>query len=686
MPYISDLIRRLLLGVLVALLTARILAPGEDPGMLQATSGPTNLLMPLLWLLAGLGLAAWRLESRNGDWRGGLVEGALLLAILAVFVAAELAVYKHPARLIAWDWLTLFVVACLVRQLAASPGDRQALFAVFLAGAGALSAQAVYQAAVRAPASATFAQPGPFAAWLALLLPGVFAAVFVCRPGRAPAWQTVLSAVFGLLVAITFIAAIVSVVSTPEAAPPLPEVWGTTGRMIAAHPLGVGPGEFSRAYPAFQPPGGGAVVADPHDVVLEIAATCGVAALLAVLTALGAFFVKAVRWLRKPVGAAEPESGERTRWEFYVGGMCGLVLGFIIRQTNGDHTPDEILMEGFVACGRCLVWLAAFILFERIPWSGRVRAGALTVGVAALLLMLLWNPGAGLPSVAAPLWAAVALVLNEMPQRDYRAINSLALTRILPFFVVTALVLYYFLNVFVPVASCSDKIQQAVREGNILFRTATANHVSPPAQQLKKAVLAPLEQAVKDDPDDVRVKLLLARWNGELWSVHPLDDRAGGDGVTWARQAQQLDLQNAAGYDAEYRLRIGFGQRLELDRQRSLGAALGPAYRFVVKEMRSHHPLGRGATEKLRDEHTPGEPAYQYLEAADALKNYLPHDPNDAVLRLQLAEALYKAWEDDRCREQAAEALRLDAAAARKPLNEGQRQKLVAWKDLPPVK
>ena len=685
----------------VALLTARILAPGEDPGMLQVTSGPTTLLLPLLWLLAAVGLAAWRLGSRSGDWHGGLVETALLLSAWLVFVAAEMAGYKHPARIIAWDWLTLFVVVCLVRQLAVSPGDRQALFAVFLAGAGALSAQAVYQAAIRVPASATFAQPGPFAAWLALFLPGLVAAAFGCRPGRAPAWQTVLSEVFGVLSVIAFIAAVASIFSASDGAPPLPELSGATGRMILAHPLGVGPGNFSRAFPSFQPPSGGTLVADPHNFVLEIAATCGVATLLAVLAALGAFFVKAVRWLRKPseaadAVAAEPGPNEHARWEFYAGGMCGLVLGFIIRQTTGDHTPDDILNEGFAACARCLVWLTAFVLFERVRWSGRVRVAALTAGVGALLLMLLANPGAGLPSVAVPLWAAVALVLNESPQRDYPRINPLALTRILPFFAVAAVALLYFLVVFVPVTSSSEKVQEAVQAGEAYRQAVKGKNPLAFAERLNKTVLAPLQEAVKEEPDDVRVKLLLAQWSGELWSIYPagnLDMQMATAAVAWAKQAEQLDPQGRDGYEADYRLRMGFGRRLELVYQRRrayslplLGAALGPAYRLVLNETRWPHPLGRGALEKLRDEQDPNEPAYQYLQAAAALEKYLPNDPNDAVLRFRLSEALFKAWEDDACRGQAAEALRIDAAASRPPLTDEQRQKLNAWKNLPPPK
>ena len=45
------------------------------------------------------------------------------------------------------------------------------MLGVFLAGAAALSFQAVYQAILGDPASATFARPEPFAAWLALFLP-----------------------------------------------------------------------------------------------------------------------------------------------------------------------------------------------------------------------------------------------------------------------------------------------------------------------------------------------------------------------------------------------------------------------------------------------------------------------------------------------------------------------------------
>ena len=393
--------RRVLVGATTALLTARMLAPGEDPGLLQNTSGPTNLLLPLLWLLAAIALAGWRLRSRQGDWRGGLVEAALLAAAVLAFASAETAGYRHPARLIAWEWLAYFIVVCLVRQLFLSPGDQQALLAVFLAGAASLSAQAVYQGAIlRVPASATFAQPGPLAGWLALFLPGMLTAFVICRPGRAHSGLTILTALFAVLGTAAFVFAMVSAFGSADPRQSsLLDSWRAAGKMIVDRPLlGVGAGNYSRALPRFQDPG---VLpeADPHNFLLETAATLGVLTLLAVLTALGAFLVRASRRLflkgaREPrpydktaVGAGfprpmetdaphpEPASNPRVRWEYYIGAMCGLVLGFILRISAQDHTPNEVIAEGGLSCVRCLIWLTAFILFERVPWSERVRVG-----------------------------------------------------------------------------------------------------------------------------------------------------------------------------------------------------------------------------------------------------------------------------------------------------------------------
>ena len=58
-----------------------------------------------------------------------------------------------------------------------------------------------------------------------------------------------------------------------------------------------------------------------------------------------------------------------------------------------------------------------------------------------------------------PLWAAVALALNALPQPANAAVNRLAVARILPVPVAGVVALLFFLNVFNPVASCADQVR-----------------------------------------------------------------------------------------------------------------------------------------------------------------------------------------------------------------------------------
>src|SRR5262249_59188107 len=62
------------------------------------------------------------------------------------------------------------------------------------------------------------------------------------------------------------------------------EYWGVTWAMIADHPwLGVAPGNFGRHYPRYMPPSAFEKLQDPHNFVLEMWATSGVFAALALL-------------------------------------------------------------------------------------------------------------------------------------------------------------------------------------------------------------------------------------------------------------------------------------------------------------------------------------------------------------------------------------------------------------------
>jgi hypothetical protein len=671
-------------------------APGEDPGLLHDPPASTGLTITLLWLLAALGAALWRLWARGGPWRGGLVEAGLFAAVVLVFVSAATAVYQHPSRLIAWEWAALFAAFLLVRQLAAGPADRHALFAVFLANAAALSSQAVFQTVKGAAVTAVFSRPDAFAAWLALFTPGLIAAVVACRTGRAGRWLTAAAAVVALL-GVVGLAGALWWAFGPAAADeaPLAERWRVTWQMIGSRPwLGVGPGNFAASFPQFAGPDD-LPAADPRNFALELAATGGVFVPLAVLFALGAFFVRAVRalgaWGLTQAGPGTPETADcpAVRWEYYLGGMCGLVLGFVVR-IGGVSNTGEIFGEGITSAGRCLVWFAALALYERVGWTDRGRTAALTVGVAAGVLALTVCGGVGTLGVATALWAAVALALNGLPQPEHAWLNRSLASRLLPVPAVAAGALWFYLAVFGPVADAAARTREASEHGAAYARLVAGKdrRLLPPdtgikaARELQKGLDA-LAAAAKADPDDARTYVELARWKGEYWSIlnvqegkqSALQEQIGKEAVASAALTTQLAPPYRDGYEAEYERRTTFARRTPA----LPGLGMGLAFRAFELENRLPLP----------PQPSPGQIEYserrkeQYRLAGEALLRYVDHDPADARLRWRVADAFYKAEDEDRWREQAEEALRLDELATRpaRKLTDAQRDKLRARLD-----
>src|SRR5262245_25127191 len=144
--------RRLLLGLVTALVVARPLVLGEDPGLLNALSGSASLVLSVFWLVAALGWALWRVLFRQDTWYASGVEAGLLGVVGLMFVSASWAArYQHPAWLIAWEWVVLLVAFCLVRQLVRSADDNRGLLAAILATGVTLAAYAAYQYAVELP-------------------------------------------------------------------------------------------------------------------------------------------------------------------------------------------------------------------------------------------------------------------------------------------------------------------------------------------------------------------------------------------------------------------------------------------------------------------------------------------------------------------------------------------------------
>jgi O-antigen ligase len=763
-----EILRRLLLALVTALIVTRPLVLGEDPGLLNRLSSAWSLVLSLLWLITAVGWAVWRAWSRQTRWRGSAVEAGLLASAVFMGISAcGAAHYQHPAFLIASEWLVLLCAFCLVRQLARTPAEDHGLLAALLASAVSISSFALYQYTVVFPEMrrtygtdlhalldamaaenvvanpellqrrlaednvfGTYSHPNSFAGYLALLLPLAIAWTFsaigmwrveceapnaehtrmsslysVLRPRALPIlagagtlliglalWLThsrgailgsvfvsvVLFAVYGrrfliahkaaLLTGIAVLAVFGAVIFRSEwmahgltkfgeSSSKRTDYWIATWSMIRDHPwLGVGPGNFGRQYTEYMLPRAYEQIKDPHNFMLETWVTGGVFALVSLLFTLVVFFRRAWLVLGEPRGQGASggvrQGSKQIRWEFYLGGLVGLGLGFVLRSV--DQSADEILLEAFFAACRSIIWFAAFALFFRIPCSGSVRALALTAGVAALLVNLLFSGGIAMPSVAQPLWVVVALALNSFhspPPDDAR--SSHWLVRLVPLPVLASICLAYFVLLCYPAISCEGALAQA-RQHYVEWRVITDSlrAEDPPAQQLRTAsrasyylemtILTPVERAVAADTGNALAWLELAEWYGELWKVCPTPDqmeRISRKALQCAETAESLDPDNKEPYLFKHKLHL----------------ALAEHFKQRAKE--------------------------EYAYAAKAMRAAVERDPTSASLRYQLVQTLFLAQLSLDGRSQAQVALELDEQATRpeRQLTPPQREQLRTW-------
>jgi hypothetical protein len=570
-----------------------------------------------------------------------------------------------------------------------------------------------------------YAHPNSFAGVLALWLPGLIGAAVVCWRAHVPRWQTVLGcgcavlgvaalwlthsrgALLGLALAGVGVAVFVwrqtlrtHLVAAVAGAVVLAglaygmwqsglltsgvgkdagvvaqrlEYWRITWRMIRERPwLGVGPGNFGENYTLVMDETTEEKIKEPHNFALETWSNAGLFALLALLVALGAFFVRVVgaftfsRDAQRSAGVPPAELAGETpalpaetplRWEFYVGGMFGLLLGFVLR-ANG-LPPDEIIPETWAAALRAVVWFAAYGLLERVPWSDRGRALALTAGVAALLVNLCVSDGIGFPSVAVPLWVAVALALNAVCLRPVAWLSRSGAAMILPLPILVGVVLGYGTYILYPVLRADSLRRDAMRA----IDAPQKERANPSEGYLRKKVIAPLEQAAQLTPDDARLHAQLAWQYGSLWNLNlrqtqASDVKTAERAIAHGMIATRLDPDGGPGYLVQYHLRRQFG-------------AINEA---LARSGPNRDPLF------VREKEL--EAQKQYRMAAEALAPFVEkNDPTDAKLHYLLALAWFKAGEADKGREQAEEARRLDEGVTlpTRRLTDPQRKQVREW-------
>ena len=184
--------------------------------------------------------------------------------------------------------------------------------------------------------------------------------------------------------------------------------------------LGVGPGNFRVHYLLHKLPQSSEEIQDPHDLFLEVWATAGVWALLALVLALAIGLRNA---LGRPIVTRPPdneparppdeESGPPRRprwlWTWAGGGWILVVLFGMMNLFENDMFPRWLILGTGWLVGALLIGP----LWSRLPIPGLAMGAA----VVSVVVNLLAAGGIGIPTVALALWTTMAIGLNLRDDR-----------------------------------------------------------------------------------------------------------------------------------------------------------------------------------------------------------------------------------------------------------------------------
>ncbi len=287
------------------------------------------------------------------------------------------------------------------------------------------------------------------------------------RPIRISRKVQVAAAVSGaLLVAAVVILSSLGIGVLSEASKSLGyriQYWQSTLRLIADHPIaGCGPGNFQETYTRYMLPEASEEIADPHNFLMEVWATAGTPAALALLAVLAGFAFALLRYGRldraqkrrtdasvpgaEQSGAKEDEAPGRRFAQppgtsaagadasLYVlgGAVCGFLLSVPIGQMSSAPPTVAELLPGLrmvvaVVLGLPLAAAAVVILLRWVD-EGPLVAALPAIGLVVLLVNLLAAGGIGYPGVAGSVWLLMALALNlTETSRPHRLPRSAAL-------------------------------------------------------------------------------------------------------------------------------------------------------------------------------------------------------------------------------------------------------------------
>ncbi|MCE9548156.1 MAG: O-antigen ligase family protein [Planctomycetia bacterium] len=198
------------------------------------------------------------------------------------------------------------------------------------------------------------------------------------------------------------------------------EYWQSTWRMICENPwLGCGPGNFREHYTQFMLPQASEAVADPHNMILELWASAGTPAVVALLAIGTAFWWRILKYQPQPSQAANDPQSNDARWTAELPIALGAIAGIVLAYLLGLYFDPVVAMSYKFRVFRAGVVIMAGVLAAIWPWvrNGRVTPLLPAVGAGVLAVNLLAAGGISFPGVAGSLWLlmAVGLTLADMP-------------------------------------------------------------------------------------------------------------------------------------------------------------------------------------------------------------------------------------------------------------------------------
>jgi hypothetical protein len=509
-PTAPSLVLRLLLGLVTALIVARPMVPGDDPGLLSPLSHPAGLVITLGWFIVLAGWAAWRAWKSEGTWITSGGADLVLLAVAALFFLSTFSSvekYRQPAWLISWEWLGFALVFFLIRQLARSPEDNHAMFCALLACAVSVAVQGLFQWAFELPSlrdeirddpaalgrsltyqyahvetedslyytreaatntlrpAGTFMDPDNFAGFLILLLPGLVG--LALSAGLVPATRK--RAVIIAACALVTLAALAFAARFPPGE--TSRLWGATWAALQQHPwLGLGPGNLARNRSSVENAGSLPdrllYLDSARNFVFEIMGSAGVVTVLGFFTVLALVGWKIRRHWRSNKWIDEPLAAERVqRWEFMLGGVAGLLIAYLLRVPN--LRAEQIMHEGWMCGLRAMIWIIVFAVCYATGASRRLINASIVIGLVAFLIHSLIAGSISAPGIGQPFWVMMALAMNTLPAGDlsFRARAELPphgpLPRLVPLLVTAVVLLVFVVFVFFPVTRSAMLVAKA---------------------------------------------------------------------------------------------------------------------------------------------------------------------------------------------------------------------------------